>query len=84
LEGSGKPGWFYIKWYTSAIRLCCLCLYIGRNRLENYLVAIKLTGLEANADKTKYMVMFRDLNAGRSHNIKPDNSAFEKIEGFKY
>jgi len=27
-----------------------------------------------NADKTKYMVMSRDRNAGRTHSIKTDNS----------
>ena len=43
-----------------------------------------MIGLEANADKTKYMVMFRDLNAGRSHNIKPDNSSFKMVEHFRY
>jgi len=30
------------------------------------------TGIEVNADKTKYMVMSRDQNAGRIHNIKID------------
>ena len=45
---------------------------------EVFLIAIKVAGLEANVDKTKYMVMFRDLNAERSQNIKPDNSSFEK------
>jgi len=35
------------------------------------------------ADKTKYMVMPGDLNAGWSHNIKIDNSSFEKVEEFK-
>ena len=37
-----------------------------------------------NADKTKYMVMSRDQNAGRSHNIKIDNSSFERVEEFRY
>jgi hypothetical protein len=37
-----------------------------------------------NADKTKYMVMSRDQNARRSHNIKTDDSSFEKVEEFKY
>jgi len=37
-----------------------------------------------NADKSKYMVMSRDQNAGRSHNIKIDNSSLEKVEKFKY
>jgi len=29
-----------------------------------------MNGLEVNADKSKYMVMSRDQNTGRSHNIK--------------
>ena len=33
---------------------------------------------------TKYMVMSCDQNAGRSHNIKMDNSSFERMEEFKY
>ena len=30
------------------------------------------------------MVMSRDQNAGRSHDIKTDNSSFEMVEEFKY
>ena len=37
-----------------------------------------------NADRIKYMVMSRDHNAGRSHDIKIDNSSFERVEEFKY
>jgi hypothetical protein len=40
-------------------------------------------GLEVNACKTKYMVMSRDLNAGQSHNIKTDNSSFERVDELK-
>jgi hypothetical protein len=47
-------------------------------------VAGKETGLEVNADKIKYMVMSLDQNAGRSHNIKIDNSSFDGVEEFKY
>jgi hypothetical protein len=47
------------------------------------LVANKEIGLEENAVKTKYMVMYRDQNAGKSHNIKNDNSPFEMVEQFK-
>jgi hypothetical protein len=42
------------------------------------------TGLEVNADETKYMVMYRDQNAGRSHITKTDNISFERVEHFKY
>ena len=34
-------------------------------------------GLEVNANKTKNMVMSRDQNAERSHNVKIGNSSFE-------
>ena len=39
--------------------------------------ASRETRLEVNGDKTKYMVMSRDQNAGRSHSIKTDVSFFE-------
>jgi len=42
---------------------------IERN-MEVLVVASKETGLEVNADKTKYMVMSQYQNAGQSHNIK--------------
>jgi len=44
--------------------------------------ASKENGLEVNADNTKYMVMSRDQNAGRSHSLKNDNRSFEKVEEF--
>ena len=37
-----------------------------------------------NADKNKYMVMARDQNVGRSHNVKIDNGSFQEVEQFKY
>jgi len=47
-------------------------------------VASKEIGREVNADKSKYMVMSRDQNAGQSHSVKSDNSSFERVEEFKY
>ena len=55
-----------------------------KKRREGLLFGSKETGLEVNAEKTKYMVMPRDQNAGRSHSIKIDNSSFERVEEFKY
>jgi hypothetical protein len=46
-------------------------------------VASKDVGQEVNTDKTKYMVMSRDENAGRSHNIKIGNSYLSSVEEFK-
>ena len=42
------------------------------------------SGLEVNADKTKYMVMSRDRNAGRGQSVKIDNTSIERVEEFKY
>ena len=42
-----------------------------------------MIGLEVNADKTKYVFMSRNQNAGRSQNIKIHNISFERVEEFK-
>jgi len=47
-------------------------------------VASKQTGLEVSADKTTYMVMSQDKNAGQSHKIKIEYHSFERVEEFKY
>ena len=44
----------------------------------------KETGIEVNADKTKYVVMSREQNAGQSYSMKTDNSSFGRVEEFKY
>ena len=46
----------------------------------------KVVGLEVNADKTKYMIMPLDQNAGRSYIMMIDNtrSSIERVEEFKY
>jgi hypothetical protein len=46
-------------------------------------VASKKIGLDENADKTRYMVMSHDQNAGQGHGIKIDNSSFERVEHTK-
>ena len=55
-----------------------------KENAEASILASKEIGLEVNADKTKYMFMPRDQNAGRSHSIKTENSAFERVDEFKY
>jgi len=53
-------------------------------RYISLVVATKEIGLEVNSDKTKYMIMCRGQNAGRSHSMKIDNSSIERVEEFKY
>jgi hypothetical protein len=55
-----------------------------KKNTEASVVGSKESGLEVNTDKTQYMVMSRDKNAGRSHNLKTENSCFERVEEFRY
>jgi hypothetical protein len=41
-----------------------------RKNTEAFTVASKKTGLEVNAEKTKYVVLFGDHNAGQNGNIQ--------------
>jgi hypothetical protein len=52
------------------------------NKKEALLFVSKET--EVNVDKSQYTVMSRDQNAELSHNIKIDNSTFERVVRFKY
>jgi pimeloyl-CoA synthetase len=55
-----------------------------KKNTEALVVASQEIGLEVNAEKTKYMVMSGDQNAGQNGNIKLDNKSFERLEQFKY
>jgi hypothetical protein len=55
-----------------------------KENTEALVVASKESGLNVNADKTKYMVISRDQNTGRSHSIKFDNISFASVEQFRY
>ena len=70
--------------YADDINILGGSVHTIKKNTESLVFANKETGLEVSADKTKYMVMSRDQNSGRSHNIKIDNSSFEMMEEFKY
>jgi hypothetical protein len=55
-----------------------------KKNIEVLVVASNGIRLEVNADKTKYVVMSRDQNEVRSHNIKIGNISFERVEEFQY
>ena len=52
--------------------------------VEKNMEALVFASKETGLDKTKYTVMSRDQNAGRSYSMKTDNSSFESVEEFKY
>ena len=52
--------------------------------IEALIVDSTKIGLEVKADKTKYIVMSQDQNAGRRHSMKIYIISFENVEEFEY
>ena len=46
--------------------------------------SIKEIAVEANSDKTTYMIMSWDRKAGEIHSKKSGKHCFERVEGLKY
>jgi hypothetical protein len=55
-----------------------------KDNAESLEVANKEAGLEVNGDKTTYIIISRDQNTGKSHNVKSDFVSFEGMEEYKY
>jgi len=71
--------------YADDVNILAGSVHTVEENAEVLIVATEETGIEVNADKTKYMIMSRDQNAGRSHGMKIDNtsSSIERVEEFK-
>ena len=59
-------------------------IYTLKENADALVAATREIGLEVSADKTKYMIMSQDQNAGRIHCVRIYNSTFERVEEFKY
>jgi len=59
-------------------------IYTIKKSTEALVVASKEIRLHITADKTKYMVMSRDQNVGRSRNVKSENQLFERVNNKIY
>jgi len=70
--------------YAADVNILEGSVHIVKENAEALIGASKESGREVNGDKTKCMVMSRDLNAGQSHSMKIDNSSFKRVEEFKY
>jgi len=70
--------------YADDVNTLAGSIHTLKENAEALVAATREIGLEVSADKTKYMVMSRDQNAGRIQSVRIDNSTFERVEGFKY
>jgi hypothetical protein len=79
LNGTHQP-----SVYAHDVNILGGSIHTVRKNTEVLLIASKEIGLEVNADKTKYMVMSRDQNAGQNGYIQTGYKSFETVEHFKY
>jgi len=70
--------------YADDVNILGGSIHTLKENAEALVAATREIGLEVSADKTKYMVMSRDQNAGRNRSVRIDNSTFERVEEFKY
>jgi hypothetical protein len=77
-------GTHHLLAYGDDVNILVGSVHVIKENTEALVVANKETGLELNVEKTEYVVMSRDQNAGQNHNIKTDNKSFERVEQFKY
>jgi hypothetical protein len=69
--------------YGDDIIIIAGSVHTRQEHAETSVQAGRDIGLDINAEKTKYLVMSRDQNAG-CHSIKNDNNSFESTEEFKH
>jgi len=70
--------------YADDVNILGRRIHTLKENAEALVAVTRESGLEVSADKTKYMVMSRDLNAGQNHSVRFDNSTFERVDEFKY
>jgi len=68
--------------YADDVNILGGSVHTVKENAEAVVVASKEIVPEVNADKTKYIIMSGDQNAGQSHSIKTDNSFFERVHIF--
>jgi len=83
-DGLKLNGTHQLLAYADDVNILTGSIRAVKENAEALVVAAKEIGIEVNADKTKYMFMSRNQNAGRGHSMKNDNSSFERVDEFKY
>ena len=83
-DGLKLNGTHQLLAYADNVNILAGSMHTLKENAEALVAATREIALEVSADKTKYMVISRDQNAGRIQSVRIDNSTFERVEGFKY
>jgi hypothetical protein len=79
-EGLKLNGTHQLLVYVADVYILGRSIHSTKKNAEDLVIASKEIGLDVNAEKTKYVVMSRNQNAGQNHNIRIDSKAFERVE----
>ena len=78
-DGLKLNGTHQLLAYADVVNILVGSIHTLKENAEAFVAATREIGLEVNADKTKYMVMSRDQNAGRIHSGRTDNNTFDRV-----
>ena len=71
-DGLKLNGTHQLLAYADDVNILGGSIHTLKKNAEALVAATREIGLEVNADKTKYIVMSRDHNAGRIHSVRID------------
>ena len=83
-DGLKLNGTHQLLAYADDVNILGGSIHTLKENAESVVASTREIGLDVSTDRTKYMIMSRDQNAGRNHSVRIDNSTFERVEEFKY
>ena len=83
-DGLKLNGTHQLLAYAEDVNILGGSIHNLKENAEALVAVTRESGLEVGTDKTKYMVMSRDQNAGLIQSVRIDNSTFQRVEEFKY
>jgi hypothetical protein len=82
--GLKSNGTYNLLVYADDVNVLGDNIDIIKKNTQTLIDTCKEVGLEANMEKTKYMLLSRHQNARKNHYIKIENRCFENVAQFRY
>jgi hypothetical protein len=84
MAGLKLNGTHHLLAYADDVNLLGDNIDTTNKNTQTLIDASREVGLEVNVEKTKYVLVSRDQNAGQNREIKMGNRSFENVSQFKY